>query len=75
MFGYNKKIIVYHLTLSTDSSHKASATAVEGVAYVVLAMMTIDPALYRARAASLVKWIAQQRNGQGGFITTQVRLG
>lgn len=60
--------------LYTGSNPKASAMAVEGVAYVVLAMMTIDPAMYRERAASLVKWIAQQRNGRGGFVTTQVRL-
>lgn len=36
-------------------------------------MMTLDAAEYEPQARKAVKWITTQRNGQGGFYSTQVR--
>ena len=50
-----------------------SPVAVETAGYVVLAMMHSDPDRYMQVARSIIKWISEQRNGQGGFISTQAR--
>lgn len=36
-------------------------------------MMTHDPVNMEPQARKIVKWITAQRNGQGGFYSTQVR--
>ncbi|KAK4294157.1 hypothetical protein Pmani_033196 [Petrolisthes manimaculis] len=69
-----KEVLRRPLRSIIDVSPKKSGRAVEGVAYVVLAMMTVNPEKHRTRAAKLVKWIVQERNGQGGFITTQATV-
>ncbi|XP_042877971.1 alpha-2-macroglobulin-like isoform X7 [Penaeus japonicus] len=52
-------------------SGKSEAVAVETAGYAILAMMTLDAAKYELQARKIVKWISSQRNGQGGFISTQ----
>ncbi|XP_070000255.1 alpha-2-macroglobulin [Penaeus vannamei] len=52
-------------------SGKSQAVAVETAGYAVLAMMTVDAAKFELQARKIVKWISSQRNGQGGFISTQ----
>lgn len=46
--------------------------AVEVAGYAILAMTTLDADFYQHKALKIVKWISSQRNGQGGFISTQV---
>lgn len=36
-------------------------------------MLTLDATKYEPQARKVVKWITAQRNGQGGFYSTQVR--
>jgi len=45
--------------------------AVETGGYAILAMMSLDAERYKVQARKVVKWISSQRNGQGGFISTQ----
>lgn len=52
-------------------SGMSEAVAVETAGYAILAMMTLDAARYEIQARKVVKWISSQRNGQGGFISTQ----
>lgn len=41
--------------------------------YAILAMMTLDAVKYEPMARRVVKWVTEQRNGLGGFVSTQVR--
>nr|AEC50080.1 alpha-2-macroglobulin [Pacifastacus leniusculus] len=50
---------------------KTNAVAVETAGYAIMAMMTLDPKLYEQQARKVVKWITAERNGQGGFYSTQ----
>ena len=50
-----------------------SPIAVETAGYIVLAMMHSDPDRYNLASRAIIKWISEQRNGQGGFISSQVR--
>ncbi|KAK8754270.1 hypothetical protein OTU49_015223, partial [Cherax quadricarinatus] len=50
---------------------KSNAVAVETAGYAIMAMMTLDSVKYRDQARKVVKWITAQRNGQGGFYSTQ----
>ncbi|XP_047484789.1 alpha-2-macroglobulin-like isoform X4 [Penaeus chinensis] len=52
-------------------SGKSQAVAVETAGYAVLSMMTLDATKFELQARKIVKWISSQRNGQGGFISTQ----
>ncbi|KAG7168924.1 CD109 antigen-like 4, partial [Homarus americanus] len=52
-------------------SRKSKAVAVETAGYSVMTMMTLDPKKYEQQARKVVKWITAQRNGQGGFYSTQ----
>ena len=47
----------------------------EVAGYAIMAMMTLNPETYEPKARKVVKWITTQRNGQGGFYSTQVRKG
>ncbi|XP_042229017.1 alpha-2-macroglobulin-P-like isoform X2 [Homarus americanus] len=44
---------------------------VETAGYAVLAMVTLDVNKYRIQARKVIKWITAQRNGRGGFYSTQ----
>ncbi|XP_063849335.1 alpha-2-macroglobulin-like [Scylla paramamosain] len=57
-----------HWKLPEDRSR---AAAVEVAGYAILAMMTLNPETYEPKARKVVKWITTQRNGQGGFYSTQ----
>ncbi|XP_069170765.1 alpha-2-macroglobulin-like [Procambarus clarkii] len=50
---------------------KTKAVGVETAGYAIMAMMTLDPKQYEQQARKVVKWITAQRNGQGGFYSTQ----
>nr|AYV97196.1 alpha-2 macroglobulin [Portunus trituberculatus] len=50
---------------------RTRAAAVEVAGYAILAMMTLNPETYEPKARKVVKWITTQRNGQGGFYSTQ----
>ncbi|XP_071524050.1 alpha-2-macroglobulin-like [Panulirus ornatus] len=50
---------------------KGTALGVETAGYLVLAMMTLNPMAYKRTALNIVKWITEERNGQGGFHSTQ----
>ncbi|XP_071524396.1 alpha-1-inhibitor 3-like [Panulirus ornatus] len=50
---------------------KSKSVAVETAGYAILAMMAQDPKKYEQQARKVVKWITVQRNGQGGFHSTQ----
>nr|XP_045622212.1 murinoglobulin-1-like [Procambarus clarkii] len=52
-------------------SGQSRGIAVEVAGYAVLAMMTLDPEGHRQQALKVIKWITSQRNGQGGFYSTQ----
>lgn len=53
---------------------KSKGVAVEIAGYAILAMTTLDADNYQHKAFKIVKWISSQRNGQGGFISTQVPI-
>ncbi|XP_066939900.1 alpha-2-macroglobulin-like [Macrobrachium rosenbergii] len=44
---------------------------VETVGYAILAMLRTNAKMYEQEVRKLVKWITYQRNGYGGFISTQ----
>ncbi|XP_069955764.1 murinoglobulin-1 isoform X2 [Cherax quadricarinatus] len=50
---------------------KNAALSVETAGYAVLAMMASDSRLYEQKARKVIKWISTQRNGRGGFYSTQ----
>ncbi|XP_071524049.1 alpha-1-inhibitor 3-like [Panulirus ornatus] len=50
---------------------KSKSIEVETAGYAILAMMTQDPENFEQQARKVVKWITTQRNGQGGFYSTQ----
>ncbi|KAK4320069.1 hypothetical protein Pmani_009057 [Petrolisthes manimaculis] len=47
------------------------AVSLETAGYAILALMTHDPKTNEEKARKIVKWITTQRNGQGGFYSTQ----
>ncbi|KAK4303545.1 hypothetical protein Pmani_024447 [Petrolisthes manimaculis] len=47
------------------------AVSLETAGYAILALMTHDPKTNEEKARKIVKWITAQRNGQGGFYSTQ----
>ncbi|KAK4317436.1 hypothetical protein Pmani_011444 [Petrolisthes manimaculis] len=49
----------------------SNVLAVETAGYAVLAMMALDPRGYDQPARKVIKWITAQRNGRGGFYSTQ----
>lgn len=44
----------------------------ETAGYAILAMLANDARSYGQQARRVIKWITAQRNGQGGFYSTQV---
>ncbi|XP_071524073.1 alpha-1-inhibitor 3-like [Panulirus ornatus] len=50
---------------------RSNSLAVETAGYAILAMMARDAKKYEQQARKVVKWITAQRNGQGGFFSTQ----
>ncbi|XP_042222119.1 alpha-1-inhibitor 3-like [Homarus americanus] len=50
---------------------KSSSLMVETAGYAILAMMTENSRRYEYQARRIVKWISSQRNGRGGFVSTQ----
>ncbi|KAL7630532.1 UNVERIFIED_CONTAM: hypothetical protein RMT77_019277 [Armadillidium vulgare] len=54
-----------------DRKGQNTALHVETAAYALLGMVTFDYNSYKAEARKIVRWISSQRNGQGGFISTQ----
>ncbi|KAG7168909.1 Alpha-2-macroglobulin-like 1, partial [Homarus americanus] len=50
---------------------KSNAIGVETAGYVLLAMLTRSPKRYQEQSRKIVKWLTTQRNGQGGFYSTQ----
>ncbi|XP_071524048.1 murinoglobulin-2-like isoform X2 [Panulirus ornatus] len=50
---------------------KSKTIEIETAGYAILAMMTQDPKSFEHQARKVVKWITTQRNGQGGFYSTQ----
>merc|ERR1719228_537122 len=55
-------------TLSRRGYHYTSSKAVEMTAYTVLSLVLRDEV---PKALDSVKWLARQRNSQGGFVSTQ----
>ena len=51
----------------------SSAVAVEIAGYAVLAMTTRNSDKYSADSRKIIKFMSTQRNGQGGFVSTQVK--
>ncbi|KAK4324552.1 hypothetical protein Pmani_004827 [Petrolisthes manimaculis] len=49
----------------------SKAASLETAGYAILAMMTHDAVNNVLTAGEIVKWITTQRNGQGGFYSTQ----
>lgn len=49
-----------------------TALHVETAAYALLALVTEDPVAYSQEARKVVRWLSSRRNGQGGFVSTQV---
>jgi len=56
---------------SVDGTEETTAVDVETASYALLAMLNIDADLYMPQAHLVVKWMSEQRNSQGGFISTQ----
>ncbi|XP_050717838.1 alpha-2-macroglobulin-like isoform X1 [Eriocheir sinensis] len=49
----------------------SQAAALETAGYAILALMTLDAEKNEPQARKIIKWITTQRNGQGGFYSTQ----
>ncbi|XP_050717837.1 pregnancy zone protein-like isoform X3 [Eriocheir sinensis] len=49
----------------------SQAAALETAGYAILALLTLDAEKNEPQARKIVKWITTQRNGQGGFYSTQ----
>ncbi|XP_071524144.1 alpha-2-macroglobulin-like isoform X2 [Panulirus ornatus] len=60
-----------HWELPKGLAGKSKSVAVETAGYAIMAMMTQDPKNFEPQARKVVKWITTQRNGQGGFYSTQ----
>lgn len=58
----------------SSTTGKSAAAGVETAAYALLAMATVSPADYLDDMQKVVKWISSKRNGQGGFVSTQVTV-
>ncbi|XP_069174260.1 alpha-1-inhibitor 3-like [Procambarus clarkii] len=54
-----------------DNPGESMGVAVETAGYAVLAMMTLNADGANIMSTKIVKWITAQRNGQGGFHSTQ----
>jgi hypothetical protein len=72
-----KKLNFFVDIMFTDSAK--SAVNVEATAYALLTMAKLNKIDQdkgndkdRATALNIVRWIAQQRNSKGGFVSTQV---
>lgn len=50
---------------------KSKAVELETAAYAILAMVELNFTQYEQQARKVVKWITGQRNGRGGFYSTQ----
>ncbi|XP_063886499.1 pregnancy zone protein-like [Scylla paramamosain] len=59
-----------HWELPTGYRH-SNSLKVEIAGYAALAMMTYDASTYKYQTRKVFKWITAQRNGQGGFYSTQ----
>ncbi|XP_064091581.1 alpha-2-macroglobulin-like protein 1 [Macrobrachium nipponense] len=57
--------------LTTDPAALNQPTLVETAGYTLLAMMKVDQNAYVGEASKLAKLISSNRNGQGGFVSTQ----
>ncbi|XP_047480269.1 alpha-1-macroglobulin-like [Penaeus chinensis] len=60
---------IYWKAGENSSSH--SPRAVATAAYALLAMLALDPRKYAGEARRVVRGAARERNGQGGFYSTQ----
>ncbi|KAK4303730.1 hypothetical protein Pmani_024278 [Petrolisthes manimaculis] len=61
----------WDLPTGIGSTSSSRASKLETAGYAILAMMTHDPVNNEQKARKIVKWITAQRNGQGGFYSTQ----
>nr|BAR45602.1 alpha-2-macroglobulin 2 [Ammothea sp. RS-2014] len=52
-------------------STSSKSISVELGSYVILSLMKMGGAANQAKALSIVRWIARQRNANGGFVSTQ----
>lgn len=68
-------MLTHTVILSIYFTGNSRAASIETAGYAILAMMTHDPINMEPQARKIVKWITAQRNGQGGFYSTQVRCG
>lgn len=50
---------------------RSASLLVETAGYAILSMVTLDAQAFETDIRKVVKWITEQRNGQGGFHTTQ----
>lgn len=57
---------------STYWSTTSKSISVELGAYVILSLMKLGGSENQAKALGIVRWIARQRNSNGGFVSTQV---
>ncbi|XP_063610517.1 alpha-1-inhibitor 3-like [Penaeus indicus] len=60
---------IYWKAGENSSSH--SPRAVETAAYALLAMLVLDPKKYAGEAKRVVQGVVRERNGRGGFYSTQ----
>ncbi|KAK7080932.1 Seminal vesicle autoantigen (SVA), partial [Halocaridina rubra] len=58
-------------TITDNLSNIQKAILVEAAGYTLLAMVKEDQAVYVGQISTLAKLISGQRNGQGGFVSTQ----
>ncbi|XP_068211791.1 alpha-2-macroglobulin-like protein 1 [Palaemon carinicauda] len=58
-------------TLTTNPDALNQPTLVETAGYTLLAMMKVNQNAYVAEASKMAKLISSNRNGQGGFVSTQ----
>ncbi|XP_035231579.1 LOW QUALITY PROTEIN: alpha-2-macroglobulin-like [Stegodyphus dumicola] len=54
-----------------ETSHKSKSVSVEIAGYYVLALLEVNEQNSIPTSLPVVKWIAQQRNSNGGFVSTQ----
>ncbi|KFM56606.1 Pregnancy zone protein, partial [Stegodyphus mimosarum] len=54
-----------------ETNHKSKSVSVEIAGYYVLALLEVNEQDSIPKSLPVVKWIAQQRNSNGGFVSTQ----
>lgn len=71
MFWRESSPVVRRQNFARTQQSRAPARDIETTAYALLTYIALG---HHAQGLPIVKWLVSQRNPQGGFSSTQVRL-